>query len=124
LPPASLHIKLPSVIHYPQIIFAVQQTSTEKYGLFPFIFFFTLDLALCKARVQLFNGCSEVYLLPQGFICHLFYLSLSFLILHSPFSFWDERVRNKCAHSLSVRICIPVYPLLLPLSQVSKRASF
>lgn len=81
LPPSSLPVTLPSVMHYPQMLFADQQTSTKKYGLFPFIFVFTLDLALCKACVRLFNACSEVYLLPQGFICHLFFLSVSWFVI-------------------------------------------
>lgn len=68
------------------MLFAVQQTSTKKYGLFPLIFFFTLDLALCKAYVQLLNACSEVDLLPQVFIFHFFYLSLTFLNVCFPFS--------------------------------------
>lgn len=110
-------------MHYPQMLFAVQKTSTKKYGLFTFIFFFTLDLALWKVCVQLFNVCLEVYLLPRGSICHLFYLSLTFLIFHSPFSFCDEGLRNKRAHSLSARICIPIHPLLLPSSQISDQAS-
>ncbi|TRZ14594.1 hypothetical protein HGM15179_012510 [Zosterops borbonicus] len=35
-------------------------------------------------------------------------------------SLGDERVRNKCAYSLSARICNLIQPLLLPSSQISR----